>query len=77
MNGQLSRPFKETLGVKQGHVRRSDNYKVYIDPLLDKLEESQLRIWIGPVNVSSSDCADNVLDISSHYGQRYRVKYVA
>ena len=90
MNGQLSRPFKETLGVKQGHVRSSDNYKVYINPLLDTLEESQLGIWIGPVNVSSSDCADDVylisddqtrlqclLDIASHYGQRYRVKYGA
>ena len=90
MNGQLSRPFKETLGVKQGHVRSSDNYKVYINPLLDTLEESQLGIWIGPVNVSSSDCADDVylisddqtrlqclLDIASHYGQRYRVKYCA
>ena len=90
MKGQLSQPFEETLGVKQGHVRSSDNYKVYINPLLDTLEESQLGIWIGPVNVSSSDCADDVylisddqtrlqclLDIASHYGQRYRIKYGA
>ena len=84
MKGQLSQPFEETLGVKQGRVRSSDNYNLYINPLLDTLEESQLGIWIGPVNVSSSDCADDVylisddqtrlqclLDIASHYGQRY------
>ena len=90
MKGQLSRPFDEKLGVKQGHIRSSDNYKVYINPLLDTLEESQLGIWIGPVNVSSTDSADDVylitdnqvrlqclLDIASNYGQRYRIKYGA
>ena len=56
MNGKLSRPFEELLGVKQGHIRSSDNYKVYINPLLDTLEDSQLGIWVGPVNVSN--CAD-------------------
>ena len=90
MKGQLSRPFNEKLGVKQGHIRSSDNYKIYINPLLDTLEDSQLGIWIGPVNVSSTDCADDVylisdnqlrlqclLDIASNYGQRYRIKYGA
>ena len=80
----LSRPFRETLGVKQGHIRSSDNYKIYSNPLLSTLEEYQLGIWIGPVNVSSSDCADDVyltydnqtrlqclLDIASNYGNRY------
>ena len=90
MKGQLSRPFDEKLGVKQGHICSSDNYKVYINPLLDTLEESQLGIWIGPVNVSSTDCTDDVylitdnqvriqclLYIASNYGQRYRIKYGA
>ena len=49
-----------------------------------------LGIWIGPINVSSADCADDVyliadnqirlqcqLDIASHYGLRYRIKYGA
>ena len=90
MNGKLSRPFEELLGVKQGHIRSSDNYKVYINPLLDTLEDSKLGIWVGPVNVSSSNCADDVylitdserklqclLDIASNYGLRYRIKYGA
>ena len=90
MDGQLSRSFKEVLGVKQGHIRSSDNYKIYINSLLDTLEDSQLGIWIGPINVSSADCADNMyliadnqirlqclLDIASHYGHRYRIKYRA
>ena len=37
MDGQLSRSFKEVLGVKQGHIRSSDNYTIYINSLLDTL----------------------------------------
>ena len=90
MNSQLSKPLIERLGVKQGHIRSSDNYKVYLNPLLDTLEECELGIWIGPINVSSTNCADNVylltdnqtrmqclLDIAEHYGLRYRIKYGA
>ena len=37
MNGKLSRPIKETLGlgVKQGHIKSSDHYTAYNGPLLD------------------------------------------
>ena len=35
MNGKLSRNFSETLGVKQGNINSSDDYKVYINPALD------------------------------------------
>ena len=59
MNSQLSKPLIERLGVKQGHIRSSNNYKVYLNPLLDTLEECELGIWIGPINVSSTNCADN------------------
>ena len=38
MNGQLSRNIKETLGVKQGHIKSSDHYTAYNGPLLDTLE---------------------------------------
>ena len=44
MNNQLSRPIKETLGVKQGNVKSSDHYTVYNGPTLDTLEDAFLRI---------------------------------
>ena len=90
MNGQLSRCFKETLGVKQGFIKSSDDYKIYINPLLDSIDGANLGIWIGPVNVGNSACADDEylitdsqsklqaqLDIAEHYGKMYRVTYGA
>ena len=90
MNGQLSRSFEETLGVKQGFIKSSDDYKIYNNPLLDSVDGAELGIWIGPVNVGSSACADDeyltsdsqsklqaLLDIAAHYGEMYRVTYGA
>ena len=90
MNGKLSSEFEEVLGVKQGHINSSDHYKVYINPALETLDESELGVWIGPVNVSGTGVADDLylnsdtpsklqalLEIASHYGQRYKIKYGA
>ena len=49
MKGQLSRNFSENLGVKQGNIKSSDNYKIYINPLLDTVDSANLGVWIGPV----------------------------
>ena len=90
MNGNLSREKQETLGVKQGQIDSSDNYKVYIGPCLDTLEDAQLGVWLGPINSGVSGVADDVfiysdnpvklqalLDIASHYGSMYRIQYGA
>ena len=90
MKGKLSREIKESLGVKQGQILSSDNYKIYIGPCLDTLEEAQLGVWIGVVNSGVSGVADDVylcsddpnklqslLDIAEHYGHFYRIKYGA
>ena len=44
MNGKLSRPIKERLGIKQGKINSSDDYKVYIGPCLETLEAAQLGV---------------------------------
>ena len=90
MNGKLSGELTEILGVKQGHINSSDHYKVYVNPVLETLDESYLGVWIGPVNVSGTCVADDLylttetqsklqaqLDIAAHYGRRYRIKYGA
>ena len=90
MNGKLSSEFEEKLGVKQGHINSSDHYKVYIYSALETLDVSNLGVWIGPVNVSATGVADDLyltsdtksklqalLDIASHYGYRYKIKYGA
>ena len=88
MNGKLSRKIDEKMGVKQGRNKSSDHYKVYIAPLLDTMENSNLGVWIGPINVSVSGVADDIypmsdkqtklqalLDIAAHYGKVYRIEY--
>ena len=60
MNGKLSRKFQETLGVKQGNINSSDDYKVYINPALDIFENSALGVNIGPIDVSVSGVADDL-----------------
>ena len=90
MQGKLSRQIEEKLGVKQGHINSSDNYKVYINPALDTFENSTLGVWIGPINVSVTGVADDnylmsdtqsklqaLIDIAEHYGRRYKIKYGA
>ena len=90
MNGNLSRPIGETLGVKQGNIKSSDHYTVYNTPVLDTLEEATLGVWIGPVNTGVTGVADDdflmsddpvklqgLIDIAEHYGNRYRITYGA
>ena len=59
MKGQLSRNFTENLGVKQGHIKSSDDYKIYVNPLLDTVNSPNLGVWLGPIKVGSSACADD------------------
>ena len=90
MKGKLSRRIAEYSGVKQGNIKSSDHYKIYVNTLLDTIESANLGVWIGPINVWQSACADNeflmtdrqtklqiLLNIAEHYGQKYIVRYGA
>ena len=90
MDGQVSSPLVETLGVGQGKIKSSDHYKIYINPLLETLESAELGIDIGPINTGVSCVADDVylltdnqtklqglMDIAQHYGEMYRIEYGA
>ena len=90
MNHKISRKFRETAGVKQGHINSSDDYKIYINPALNTLDTSTLGVWVGPINVSVTGVADDnylmsssqsglqaLIRIAEHYGERYKIKYGA
>ena len=89
LEGKLSRKTQEELGVRQGHIKSSDHYKTYVSPALASIDSSNLGYWIGPICVSVSGVADDVcllsdapdrlqqlLHLASHYGNRYRVRFV-
>ena len=90
LNGQLSRSIQEFTGVKQGNIKSSDHYKLYINPLLEAIDGAALGVWTGPLNVAESACADDeylmtddqtkfqeLLNIAEQYGQMYDVTYGA
>ena len=85
-----SRSLEETLGVKEGRNKSSDHYTIYIAPLLDTLDNADIGVWLGPINVGVSGVADDVylmsdkqsklqkqMKISAHYGKMYKINYGA
>ena len=89
-DNKLSRVFEEYTGTRQGHVKASGHYKVYINPCLDTLNSTDLGFHIGPVIVTVVCCADDSyllsdrpsglqgsLNIVEHYAGRYRVIFNA
>jgi hypothetical protein len=45
-------------------ILSTDLYKLYINPLLDRLETSGLGLKIGNISVSNTACADDIALIS-------------
>jgi hypothetical protein len=52
--------FKIEQGVRQGRVLSADLYKLYINPLLNFLDDSGLDGKIGNINVCAPTCTDDV-----------------
>ena len=90
LKGKLSRKISEKKGNRQGHVRASGHFKVYISPCLESLSNSKLGFNIGPFCITSVCVADDTyvlsdtpsglqgaLGIVSHYGKRYQLKFNA
>ena len=68
MQGKLSRSCEETLGVKQGQINSSDDYKVYVNPALNTFDASGLGVTIGTkpnqLNVAITGVADDLYIMS-------------
>ena len=90
LRGKLSRKITEQKGNRQGHVRASGHFKVYINPALISLNSSELGFQLGPVCSTAECVADDCylqsnsrsglqasLDIISHYAANYQLKFNA
>ena len=58
--GSTSNCFKVGMGVRQGGILSADLYKLYINPLLDRLQDVGIGLKIGNINVNSTGCADDI-----------------
>ena len=90
LNGKLSRKVVENKGNRQGHVRASGHFKVYINPCLLSLNSSNLGFFLGLLCITSVCVADDAYLLSStpsglqsaintisHYAKRYQLQFNA
>ena len=63
--GSTSDCFKVGMGVWQEGILSTDLYKLYINQLLDRLQEVGIGLKIGNINVNNTGCADGIALLSS------------
>ena len=66
LTGTLGDSFNALQGVGQGKILSTHCYKIYVDNLLDRLENSTYGYQIGGTYVGSPTCADDVILIASN-----------
>ncbi|KAK3109204.1 hypothetical protein FSP39_025480 [Pinctada imbricata] len=67
-NGQLSDTFNVTQGVRQGGILSADLYKLYINDLLNRMQDSQIGGKVGNIPCSAPTCADDMSNLSNTEG---------
>lgn len=68
-NGQDSRSYSITQGVKQGSLISPHLYKLYINDLLISAKHSGLGVEIGSIYIGCPSCADDVTLLSNNANQ--------
>ena len=58
--GQLSDEFEILQGVRQGGILSAMEYKRYVNPLLDQLQNSYCGAYIGTTHIACPTVADDV-----------------
>ena len=67
-NGKLSDTFTVTQGVRQGGILSADLYKLYINDLLNRMQDSQIGGKVGNIPCSAPTCADDMTNLSNTSG---------
>ena len=58
---ELSKPFLECQGVRQGGIISPSAYKMFLNPLLNLYYTNSLGLQIGSIFLGSAACADDLL----------------
>jgi hypothetical protein len=62
---KVSTSFPILQGVRQGGIPSANDYKVYINDVLDILETSELGLYIGDVYCGVPSCADDLIMLAT------------
>ena len=87
-NGTQSEPFKISNGVKQGGVISAPLFSIYINPLLDKLQQAKQGCFMGTLCANAFAYADDIvlltpscnalrhlINICELFAEEYRLKF--
>ncbi|WAR06081.1 POLR-like protein [Mya arenaria] len=58
--GNRSEQFPVLQGVRQGGVLSADLYKIYVNPLLNRLQDKEIGCKIGTTRCNATACADDI-----------------
>ena len=58
--GYITESFNIEQGVRQGGILSADLYKIYVNPLLHRLNNSGLGVKIGDAECCATSCADDI-----------------
>jgi hypothetical protein len=61
------------MGVRQEGILSTDLYKLYINPLLDRLQDVCIGLKIGNINVNNTGCADDIALLSTQISDAHCV----
>ncbi|MES9903493.1 MAG: reverse transcriptase domain-containing protein [Sedimenticola sp.] len=75
--GELSGSFAIGQGVRQGGVLSTELYKVYINSLLEELEQNSVGLHIGNIYIGCPTCADDVALLSTSQSELQTMLNVA
>ncbi|MCG8046395.1 MAG: reverse transcriptase domain-containing protein, partial [Candidatus Thiodiazotropha endolucinida] len=64
--GELSSTFVNCQGVRQGGVLSADLYKLYNNPLLDRIKSLGIGARIGDIDIQAPTCADDLTVLSNN-----------
>ncbi|VDI37252.1 Hypothetical predicted protein [Mytilus galloprovincialis] len=59
-DGLTSEPFLIQQGVRQGGILSTELYKLYVNDVLDQLEDNGLGKYIGDIYCGAPTCADDI-----------------
>jgi hypothetical protein len=67
--------FPPRMVARPGGILSTDLYKLYINPLLDSLQDVGIGLKIGNINVNNTGCADDIALLSTRGGASYSFRY--
>ena len=61
MDGDVSLPFPERQGVRQGGIWSPTGYKHFVNPFMNCLTRQRVGLYIGPIYLGVVGMADDIL----------------